>query len=149
MSTEQKSLWGEMPDIDNRKTPLSILHEQASFLEKMTKGLLIGRVVTGEVETIRGGARMSRSGRGYVAEDEPEEQVIDFFIVVPALNDYSYRLLRVEQPILTYPLRIYAHDRSALKVCKGISEFREALENILSSEETTEILANLLAQAKS
>jgi hypothetical protein len=43
--TNKKNLWSELPNTETIRTPYTILKEQASILNEITAGLLIGEVI--------------------------------------------------------------------------------------------------------
>jgi hypothetical protein len=66
-----ESFWA-IPDSTTLRTPLSILREQAAALTEQTKGVIVGSVET-------------RASNGSL------DVILN--LVVPALNDYRYRIL--------------------------------------------------------
>lgn len=129
MGTEAKNLWGELPDVSDLETPRSILRKQMAALERMSNGLLLGSM---EIHPVLSGGL-----------------IIYFNIVVPSLNNYTYRLLTIKHPLVTYPLEFSTRGEDGVKICANLEEFVENLQASLSSKETQEALLNLLSLAKS
>jgi hypothetical protein len=140
MSNQIEDLW---PDISPAAivTPASILKTQATALSQKTNGLLQGEVRTS-----------ANQGALYH----------QFILVVPALENYRYGLLRIRHTLANvYPVYIDERPeplRSVLnipwvedtaKALKDEGEFREFLRETFASTETKRILENLLAQATS
>ena len=117
----QPDLWGEI-QVAVVRTPAAILREQAALLGQKT-----GYTIHGKVET-------ETSGTDFYHY---------FKLVVPALDDYTYELLRVKHSIDLYPVTA---DR---KEYKTEAEFTDWLRGKLSSPDTRRIVGNLLAQANS
>jgi hypothetical protein len=124
----QPDLWGEIAPATKR-TPLSIMREQAALLGQKTHNLVEARVET-DVDY----SRLFKHR---------------FLLVVPALNDYEYQLFRVEHSIDLYPVEVQgAEIRSGYgeSILRNEDAFVEWLGQMLSSQRTKGIIANLLAQ---
>lgn len=115
--------WGEI-ETTEVKTPLSIMREQAAALGPRTKNLVEAKVDT---ET-RGG-----------------EFIHTFELVVPALEDYTYRLFQVQHSVEMYPIRV----KGTPIELETEETFTAWLRERLSSEKTRKLVSNLLAQAQS
>jgi hypothetical protein len=141
MPDQIEDLW---PDMNTAAivTPASILKTQASALSQKSKGLL-----QGEVETWTNQQNIYHR----------------FSLVVPALDNYRYSLLRVHHLPTLYPVYV---DESPLRVIEGEStdwdntarqtyvlqdeaSFRGWLRKAFAATETKRILESLLAQASS
>lgn len=124
-------LWGEIPD-KPIKTPVSILREQGSILEKKTTGIL-----TVSIPTSRNGER-----DGYFTHQ--------FIINTPSLN-YNYLLFYIYHPITLFPVTFVDNetfsDSGGSKVANNEEEFLEILGQILQSPKTQNILHSLLSQS--
>ncbi|MEM9543727.1 MAG: hypothetical protein AAGA60_30100 [Cyanobacteria bacterium P01_E01_bin.42] len=121
------NLWGELPEpiADIENMPLSTLQEQAIFLGRLSRGLLMGRVSDCDGMIYRHSLK----------------------IIVPLLNYYSYTILTCTvfgkgRAILTDLESEQKHE------CNDETEFREALQKILQSDEVRKVLGTLLAQAR-
>jgi hypothetical protein len=139
--TKNEDLWPSDLALETVVTPVSILRTQAKLLGERTQGLL-----EGEVNTWTQGSDVYH----------------DLNVVVPALGNYKYRLLRVHHPVTLYPIFVddepmpYGHIRMIQPQpivmlgeggMKDEDAFREWLRRTLAGEETRHILANLYAQA--
>ncbi|MSP00531.1 MAG: hypothetical protein EXR07_05690 [Acetobacteraceae bacterium] len=122
-----ESFWA-IPDVTNVRTPLSILREQASAITTQTKGALVGLVET------------RADGDSFV--------YIRLELSVPALNDYRYRILTYQQPVELYPGRLIVGGDLRGDSVTDESTFLSDVKKILSSEQITNVVRSLLAQAK-
>jgi hypothetical protein len=104
------------------RTPVSILREQAGLLGPKTHNLIEAKVETEAGE-----------GDGFMHS---------FYLVVPALDNYRYRLFKIYHPIGLYPVQVAGQDVRL----QTEETFNEWLRERLSSEQTKRIVANLLAQ---
>lgn len=144
--TDQEDLWGELPNLESIRLPLVILREQAAKLANRTN-----RVVQGEVVVE---STSSFAERAYTRRGDSEPFNIDssarMDLVVPALNDYRYTLLRMlflaADPYPVILIRSKGTPESV--VCHDESEFRSALKEILTAPETMTVVAALLKQAQ-
>ena len=118
-------LWGEIDTEGPSSTPLSILREQASLLGQKT-----GNVIEAKVETLT----ISNTF------------VHKLLLVAPALNNYTFELLKIIQPIQLYPVSTPASKDLRLD---DEESFVKWLREQLSSDETHRIITNLLSQSRS
>ena len=140
MTQPTVSLWPDIPAPTSIRTPMTILREQAAALSQKTETLVEGRVTT---------------------THEGDTIVVDFDFVVPSLQYYSYRLLRVVYGAEPYPVRVAAHSipptvamstgGRATGTLEALNEdtFVALLRDIFRSEQTQRILAALTDQARS
>jgi hypothetical protein len=130
--------------------PVTILREQAALLGKKTNGLVLASVRTTATDSPTrdsktGLRRLTRPGQ---ASDNGSERFIHSFqLVVPALEDYTYTLFRVEHGIEFYPVKLDA-PRALGRTAKSEEEFINSLRKILSSENTQRIIGSLIAQVE-
>lgn len=113
----QPDLWGDL-EVQELKSPVSILRKQAALLGSKTQNLVEARV-----ETHISYGRFVHS----------------FNLIVPVL-DYTYQLFAVEHGPEIYPF--YVGETRA----ENENEFRRWLQEKLSSPETKRIVSNLLSQ---
>jgi len=130
-------LW---PDIEQSKVvpPVAILREQAAALGNKTGHLLEGRVIT----------RTDEDGN-YIYHT--------FYVVAPALDNYSYNLFSISHGAEPYPVTVphprrmdsgrHPYPRS-LEI-NSEKELLDYLREVLNSEKTKRIVGSLLAQVKS
>src|SRR4051794_33930512 len=105
--------------------PRAILREQAELLGKKTRGALEGVVTT------------SPHGIGFAH---------NFMVVVPLLDNYTYRLLVVVHPLHFYPLDLQADVMGQTYRCQTEQEFKEKLREVLGSQQTKVVINAILAQ---
>jgi len=125
VSTE--SFWGDLGNLEDVKTPGSHLREQAEVLTRETKGLLVG-----QVHQVPQGDQIS----------------VELNIVVPALSDYRWNVLRVLHPLAIYPLEVQESQTYEWQKCPDEAAFLATLKAILSSPKVRKAIATLLAQSK-
>ncbi len=122
-----KSLWGEIPNIEDIKTPSSMLAEQGKMLSEVTNGRLQGQV------------KKIQSNNMFTYE---------LSVVVPALANYSQKILKVVHDLTIYPVML-SHEQSGKEyTAKNDIEFMEYLGEILSSDENRLIISGLNAQVR-
>ncbi len=80
-----KNLWGELPNVDDIRTPHAILLEQASILEEITNGLLTARVKR-------------------TTEDGKMSNTLQ--IIAPSLDHYTYNVTNITHGVELYPVRV-------------------------------------------
>jgi hypothetical protein len=107
--------------------PVSILREQADLIGKKTRGVIYGTIQT------------SKAGTDFLHE---------FMLVVPTLDNYTYRLLFVRHPIQLYPATLTAELLQQDFRAGTADEFVRQLGAVLSSPQTIEIVRVLLSQAQ-
>jgi hypothetical protein len=88
--TEIVDLWPDEIKVEKLMPPVTILRQQASLLGKKTKN-----IVQGEVEDVRSNANLF---------------IYAFYIIVPALNNYRYRLFNISYELSLYPLQMYVEN---------------------------------------
>jgi hypothetical protein len=110
-----------------RTPPRTFLREQAEALTRRTKGVLEGLVTT------------STQGNFFLQS---------LYVVVPSLENYSYQLLLVVHPVQYYPLDLRALVQDRTIVCQTEEQFKDALREVLQSEQTKRVLEALLGQVE-
>lgn len=142
MTDAQEDLWGSQISAEPLATPVSILREQANLLGTKTDNLLRAEVVT--------------------SSDHVGNFEHSFYIVVPLLDNYRYRLFSISHGIQLYPVVFYgfpetlnselhpAHSFIPIPPIKfDVSnevEFKQYLKEILSAKETLKIVKSLIGQ---
>jgi hypothetical protein len=121
-------LWPDEFGKSDVTPPRAILREQAELLGKKTQGRLEGLVKT------------TAATRDSFAQH--------FYLSVPVLEDYRYRLLVVVHPVQFYPLDVEADVLSKTFQCATEKDFKEALREIFNSDETKRIITALVAQVE-
>ncbi len=115
------------PPADEITPPITILKKQAEILETQTKGTLKGLVwhfVTVNKISIR----------------------LD--ILAQDLDDYSMTVLRIEQPLNIYPLRIFNEITNEEHKVENEEEFISTLRSILSSNDVKRVIKEIFSQSK-
>jgi hypothetical protein len=148
MATELKDYWQDFTIEVLPTTPLGLLKYQASMLSPRTNGLLEGESST-----------YTEQGAIYNTLD----------IVAPRLDHYRYTLIQIVSGPAQYPIFVY--DRSGVDytpldvpvkfpnvtvpklpnasfVVRNYEDFEKAVEEILSSKETANIIRSLMNQSK-
>ncbi len=115
-------------------TPLAILRTQASNLNQLTQGILVGKVST-------------------LSNEETVQHHLD--VLVPALNNYTHRLLSVTHAKdRAYPVTVqaeYCNDplMALSNGCQSFTQeqFIDLLKDVLESKHVISILQSLIAQS--
>lgn len=122
-----QNMW-HIPDVSNIQTPVSMMRAQADILTNLTDGLLIGSV--------------DAAGSG------PDIKY-EFKITVPNLSRYVFSVLLYNQKITSiFVGSMYVYATQKRYHVAGQESFRQALSEVLSSEEITDVIGSLLAQAR-
>jgi len=144
MSDSKDDLWGENFKPEPIRAPVTILREQGELLQTKTDYDLRGAVET--------------------EASENNNFLHFFFIEVPRLDNYGYRLFYITHKVLSYPLEIGGLSAALMLQlsptgplpgmmpgfisAKDEEEFKDFLKRILSSEETQKIVKSLLGQIR-
>ncbi len=123
----EKNLWGDLGSIKLQPTPLSILKEQAGLLDKLTGGVLLGKVAKG------------------IGDNEFSYRLD---IVVPTLGGYSKTVLELSYDINIYPVKVVDYFNDRRFQCPDEASFKVALGEILASERTKEIIGTLISHIR-
>jgi len=130
--------------------PVTILREQAAMLGKKTNGLVLASVRTTTRDSL---TRDEKTGLraltrpGHDAGNGNEGFIHSFQLVVPALEDYTYTLFRVEHGIEFYPAEFHQPGRMGQRA-DSEEEFIDILREILSSDNTRRVIGSLIAQVE-
>jgi hypothetical protein len=130
------NLWGELPSVDEVRTPNMILSEQAAKLGELTRNILRGEV-----------SQVSDVAPGFFA------YALD--IVAPVLDDFRVTVLRVSHALALYPVAVEdpfddspGWDEIPTPECQSQEEFVGLVRRILGSRAVHGVIANLLAQSR-
>ena len=118
--------WGDILGTEPVDSPVRILQEQSDLLGHKTGNQLVGTVST---------QAFQKRLRTTLA------------VTVPDLDNYRFDLVSVYHTYDYYPLVISDDLSKKRRRCQSESEFRKALEAILSSEKTRKRLQRVLAAA--
>jgi hypothetical protein len=142
---KHENLW---PDFGSDKiiTPSQILKEQASNLGKKTNNIVVAKVLSKTVDFA-----FSKIGK-FPFKGEGFKN--DFYIVAPALDNYSYKLFSIYYDFNLFPVCIEFKERpvGALYLpvfvqVKDEQELLAELKNIFEDSHTVTIIRTLLAQS--
>jgi hypothetical protein len=148
---ETRDLWPENFQEPDSQAPVSILREQARLLGQKTQNLIEAEVrseplLVKKTQNLIEAVVHSETLASLLVGTEGFLHTL--YLVVPALEHYRYRLLRVEHQVEPlYPVTIYAEDfRTATASCNTSEDFLDQLGIILGSDRTRRILRSLMAQ---
>ena len=145
-----KSLWPDLPKA--RKGPVAILREQAQWLKRDSNDSIDGLVAPLSFE--------------WSGEDTQGKHSVGhlFFIRVPALDDYLYKLFSIRQSGTGhYPLQMHPNEEVLEGIAPGLAkaglyvlgggvritnetELMAALKMVFAAGRTQEVISNLLGQ---
>jgi hypothetical protein len=106
-------------------TPASLMRTQAALLGEKTN-----QQITATVQALA---------------QSPSDFVWSFQLISTTLGSYRYELFRVIHPIPIYPATVFWEGHPN-KVVQDQDQFKDALKEILGSDQTKKILHSLLAQ---
>ncbi len=121
------NLWCEIPDVDNIRTPQSMLAEQGDMLSEMTNERLRCRITK-------------------VQQNQMFNY--DFAIVAPSLANYSQKIIKVVHSMTIYPATLYHEQSGEEYTAHNDDEFMTHLGGILASAENRLVIAGLNAQVR-
>lgn len=132
MPPSESDFWPSDLTSEPVSTPVSILREQAGLLGSKTQNRVRAKVST----------QADYLGRF--------EHV--FYLVVPELEDYQYKLFSVSHGIELYPLEIHSEVLEGETGKWGVrveneQEFLEKIKQVFSADTTKKIVRSLLGQA--
>lgn len=124
---EAKNLWGNLQLDEPIRTPTTLLKEQASALNALTKGILYGDV------------SVEASGSWFF---------ITMSIVAPAIDNYKFDVLQLSHKVEIYPVTVAQLDPRKEMECQNEEELTAVLSSILGSERVGRVIRSLVAQSK-
>ena len=128
MPNSSPDLWPDDIGAGSLRTPVSILKEQAALLASKTDYEVAAEVVT--------------------KHDEKTNFLHSFYLVVPALDNYKYRLLSILHGVGLYPLVITAEVLQDQIRVENEESFVDKIRQIFSSEKTKNIVRSLRGQIR-
>jgi hypothetical protein len=123
-----EDFWGDLPAVET-SFPATILREQAELLERKTNGTLQAKIVS--------------------IDDDEDTISYEFDIIAPALNGYIYTVLEIFHDAEIFPLTVKDLNKSEEYECRNEQELKTTLKQILGSDQTKKVIANLIAMSTS
>jgi hypothetical protein len=124
MPVSTTDFWPDFQAPEAIKSPVFLLKEQAAALRKKTRGLVLA------------GLRPASTPDGSFW--------VGFDLYSPALGEYSYRLFEVTYPPEFFPITLTA---DGSRTVQNLDEFKAALEAVIGSPRTKQIIEAIMAQA--
>ena len=118
-------LWPDFQAPEAINSPVFLLKEQAAKLQQKTKGLVLA------------GLRPASAPDGSFW--------VGFDLSSPALGEYTYRLFEVTYPPQFFPITLTSADGT--ETAQSLGGFKGALESVLRSPRTKQIVEAIMAQA--
>ena len=136
--SEIKNLWSkEMLTNNNLVLPITILHEQARYLNEMAQNIIVAKVNTSKV-TIAQKNNESKPGILHILK-----------IVAPAIGNYDFDLVRlIQEQLLPYPLTVYSPLLDMKVEVVNSDQLQIALSTIFNDKKTISTIQSLLLQSK-
>ena len=134
-----KNLWPEeLLKGSDMLLPITIIQEQAKFLNEMTKNIVVAEVSTQSVSIAQKGSNETKPGILHTLK-----------IVAPAIGSYDFELARiVQEHLLPYPVRIYAPLTEQKFEINNSEELEEALSTIFNDKKTIATIQGLILQSR-
>lgn len=134
-----KNLWPtELLSESDLVLPITILQEQAGFLNEMTK-----HVIVAEVNTRKIGISDGETKEGKLAI------LHNLKIIAPTLGNYDFDLVRlVQEDMLPYPVRCIAPLVDQQFMCESSEELQDILHNIFQETRVITTIQSLILQSK-
>lgn len=138
-----ENLWGKFTII-GKKSPKSILEEQAHFLASSTQNILKGEInekvfLELDNETVRKFAPITQYAQNIIR--------CTFIVVAPKMNQYKMSLFDVIYSIVDfYPLIINDKINDKEYECNTQEEYIEKLASVIQSENVRRLIENLIVQ---
>lgn len=135
-----KNLWPEdLLKGSEMLLPITILQEQAKFLNEMTRNIVVANVDTKTVQiAISKNSTETKPGILHTLK-----------IIAPAIGSYNFELARlVQEELLPYPLRIFAPLTEQRFEISNSEELELALKTIFNDKKTIATIQSLILQSK-
>lgn len=135
-----KNLWPDIKQLTT-ETPLTILKQQAEYLERSTEGKIVGCV-----ETSEGSNYEYKRDLLNAPKKTNNDLCHQLFITVPSLGDVRFLLVSLLQnPIQPFPCHLKDEiNEKEYNSIENNERFIAKLEEILKSEKIMILLSNLL-----
>lgn len=137
--SEIKNLWpDDLLEGENYILPITVLQEQARFLNEMTRNILVANINTQKVSV------------AVQNKNETKPAILHTLkIVAPAIGNYDFELVRlVQEEMLPYPLRIYSPLTEQRFEVNNSEELEHALSQVFNEDKTISTIQSLLIQSR-
>jgi len=137
--SEIKNLWpAELLNTSHLLLPITILQEQARFLNEMTKNIVIAEIDT-------------RKATLSITPSKTKPAIIHTLkVIAPAIGNYDFELVRlIQEEVFPYPLRVYAPLTDDSHEINTSTELANVLEKIFNDKKTIATVQSLLVQSYS
>lgn len=132
------NLWPKelLESLDNVRLPITILQEQADFLNKMTKNVITAKTVTNTI-TI------------HMDNGDVLPGVVHLLkIVAPAIGNYDFELVSLMQKgVVLYPIKVISELLGSKNDVSNPEELEASLKNVFNDRKTIETIQSLLIQS--
>lgn len=128
-----KNLWPKDLGKSEITMPKEVLLEQARFLSKQTKNVVIGEIKTDQ---------------GVLHGTDQKVMVHRFQIKAPSMGNYEFSLLRVMHNFAVYPIAIWNGLTEEKVTADSEDEFMQYLSQIFSSSEVRNAIGSMVAQSE-
>lgn len=139
--SEIKNLWPEdLLKGDNYLLPITVLQEQARFLNEMTRNIVVATITTQKVSiAVKNKVNEMKPGIVHILK-----------IVAPAIGNYDFELVRlVQEEFLPYPLRIFAPlTEQRFEDINSAEDLEIALSQVFQEKKTVSAIQSLIMQSK-
>ena len=131
-----KNLWSS--DLLNEEDvilPVTILQEQASYLNNMTKNIVVAKI-----NTVTSGGRIPVSRPNLI-------HILQIF--APAMGNYDFELVRlIQEQVFPYPLIVVASLTEIETQVENSEELEIALAKVFNDKKTVSAIQSLIVQSK-
>ena len=136
--SEIKNLWSkDLLKDDDSLLPVTILQEQARYLNEMTKNIVIAKVSTQQIAL---SSKINETKRGILHSLQ---------IVAPAIGNYDFELVRVvQEQLLPYPLKVSSPLTEERYGANNSKDLEDALVLVFNNPKTIAALQSLIMQSK-
>ena len=131
-----KNLWSsDLLNEEDLILPIAILQEQASYLNNMTKNIVVAKI-----NTVKTGGRSPLASPNLI-------HMLQIF--APAMGNYDFELVRlIQEPLFPYPLIVAASLTEERTEVKNSDELEIALGKVFNDRKTITAIQSLIQQSK-
>lgn len=133
------NLWPEdLLNGDEIILPLTMLQEQARYLNEMTKNVVIAKIRTEKVSLQKNNPNESKPAILHTLK-----------IVAPAIGNYDFDLVRlVQEELLPYPLRVFVPLTEEREIVNNFAELEKFLARVFRQKRIISVIQSLIMQSK-